>query len=127
MKRRVKNKFIPTEIVSKILIGTAPNGQTKNLIKIDQVDQFIPTGENKAHIRLQLFNDKESVDDSFFFSLDEGMELKSAFIQTTESNMKLLEWEMALSQDQVNLNEFIKVICEEYFQKELGYSNFRII
>lgn len=60
MARIVNGKLIPTEIVSKILTGTTPDGETKNLIKIDQVDQFLHTGENKAHIRLQLFSDKES-------------------------------------------------------------------
>lgn len=125
--RIIKGKKIPTNIFSKTLIGTTQAGETKDLIKIDQVDQFLHTGENKVHIRLQLFNHKESVVDSFFFSMDEDMELSEAFLQTTESNMKLMEWEMALIQQQPDLNKFITTISKEYFQNELGYSGFRIV
>lgn len=55
------------------------------------------------------------------------MELSEAFLQTTEGNMKLLEWEMTLIQYKPDLNHFITKISKEYFQRELGYSGFRII
>ena len=125
--RIINCKKIPTDIISKTLIGVTPDGQAKNLIKIDQVDQFLSIGKNKAHIRLQLFNDKESIVDSFFFSMDEVVELSEAYLQTTEGNMKLFEWEMALIQEKPDFNRFISTISKEYFQTELEYSGFKVI
>lgn len=127
MARIVNGKFIPTDIVSKTLVGTAPDGRTTELMKIDQVDQFNPAGSIASFIRIQLNNHIDNVQDSFFFPLNEDMELKWAFLQTTESNTKLMEWEMALIQQQPNLNNFVTTISKEYFQKELGYSKFRIV
>jgi len=126
MARIVNSKFIPTDIISKRLTATSSIGENKTLMKIDQVDQFEITGSIASFIRIQLNNDKEEVQDSFFFSLDEVMELRWAFLQTTEANTKLLEWEMALIQEQPDLNKFITTISEQYFQKELGFSKFRI-
>lgn len=126
MARIINSKFIPTDIISKRLTATSSIGENTTLMKIDQVDQFEVSGSIASFIRIQLNNDKEEVQDSFFFSLDEVMELRWAFLQTTEGNMKLLEWEMALIQEQPNLNSFIKTISEEYFQQELDFSKFRI-
>lgn len=125
--RIINGRKIPTDIVSKTLVGTTPEGQTKDLIQIDQVDRFDRSGSIATFLRLLLDNGKEGVQDTFYFSLGEDMELRDAFLQTTKANMKLMEWEMALIQEKADSNKFIKTICEKYFQKELGYSGFRIV
>lgn len=38
--RTIGGKKIPTDIVSKTLVGTDPESKTVDLIKIDQVDRF---------------------------------------------------------------------------------------
>lgn len=125
--RIINNRIIPTDIISKTLVGTSPAGESIDLIKIDQVDRFDSSGSVASFLRLLLDDGKEGVSDSFYFSLGEDMELRNAFLQTTENNMKLMEWEMALIQEQADLNHFITTISREYFQKELGYADFRII
>ena len=125
MERTFEGK-LPTELISKTLVGTTTEGREKHLIQIDQVERYNPTGSVSSFLRLILKNGIEDCSDSFYFSVDEAMERRHAFLQTTEANMKLLEWEMAIIQQQPCLNEFITTICREYFQ-ELGYSNFRIV
>lgn len=125
--RIVNGKKIPTDIVSRTLVGADPKGQVRDLMKIDQVDHFEQTGTISSFLRIQLNNDEEMVQDSFFFSLDEAMELKWAFLQTTEANQILMDLEMMLIQDSCDLDCFIATITKEYFQKELGYSEFQII
>ena len=127
MARTVNGKFIPTDIIAKTLIGTAPNGQSHDLMKIDQVDHFEPTGTISSFLRIQLNNDEETVQDSFFFPIDEAMELKWSFLQTTEANQILMDLEMMLIQDSCYLDCFIATLTKEYFQKELGYSGFQIV
>lgn len=127
MARIIDGKFIPTDIISKALVGTDSNGKIKELMLIDRVDEFAPSGSISSHIRIILNNPTEGVRDTFYFSENEDMRLTGAFLQTTEANMKLMDWEMALIQEQADLNHFITTISREYFQKELGYSGFRIV
>jgi len=112
---------------SKNLVGTNRDGRVFQLMKIDQVEHYNPVGSIDSFLRLILINDKEDCSDSFYFSLDKDMELRYSFLQTTEANMKLLEWEMALIQQQPRLNKFINTICHRYFNKERKLNEFKII
>lgn len=125
--RIINGKKIPTDIISKTLAATSSKGQKETLMKIDKVDKFFPTGSIDQFLRVILNNDQEGVEDSFYFSVDGDMELMDAFLQTTEANQTLMDIEMMLIQDQVSLNHFITIISREYFQKELGYLDFKII
>lgn len=126
--RVLKGKNIPTEVVSKKLVGTNLKGEEITLMTINQVEEYTHNSNmNKSFVRVLLINYMEGeVPDSFYFVVDEDMGLKMGFIQTTQANQILLDWELAMMQQKVNLNQFITTITEEYFQKELGFSNFRI-
>lgn len=125
--RIVNGKKIPTNLISKTLVGTNEHGQTKNLITIDKVDHFDKAGTTASFLRLQLSNFTEGVQDSFFFSLEEDMELLLAFLQTTEAEQSLMNLEMSMIQSTASLNEFIVTVARDYFIGECGYDEVRIV
>ncbi|MDX2361999.1 MAG: hypothetical protein QNK23_14410 [Crocinitomicaceae bacterium] len=127
MARIIDGKFIPTDIISKALIGTDTNGKVKELMLIDRVDEFDPSGSISSHIRIILNNLTEGVRDTFYFSENEDMKLTGAFIQTTEANQKLMDKEMMLIQDRTNLNNFIVEMARQYYVADLGYEEVRIM
>ena len=127
MARTINGKFIPTDIISKSVIGTDINGKKATLMQIDQVEEYISTGDYKAHIRILLNNPTEGVQDSFYFSVDEDMELSHAFIQTTEANQKLLNKEMMLIQDKSSLDNFIVEMAKQYYVGDLQYCEVQIL
>ena len=126
MARIIDGKFIPTDIISKALVGTDTNGKLIKLMLIDRVDEFDPSGSIASHIRIILSNPTEGVRDSFYFSENEDMRLTCAFIQTTEANQKLLDKEMMLIQDKTSLNNFIVELAQQYYVGDLGFERVRI-
>lgn len=127
MARTINGKFIPTDIISKSVIGTDSSGNKATLMQIDQVEEYISTGDYKAHVRILLNNSTEGVQDSFYFSVDEDMELSHSFIMTTEVNQKLLNKEMMLIQDKSSLDNFVVQMAKQYFVGDLGFAEVKII
>ena len=123
----VDGKFIPTEIISKILVGTDTNGKVKELMLIDRVDEFNTSGSTASHIRIILNNMTEGVRDTFYFSENEDMRLTGAFLQTTEANQKLMDKEMMLIQDRTSLNNFIVEMSRQYYIGDLAFNEVKII
>lgn len=80
------------------------------LLQVDEVEEYIPSGDYKDHKRILLFNGRERLIACFYFAQDEDMRLVKSFIKTSDKYMKLLEFEMMLIQDEVNLEEFIRSI-----------------
>lgn len=124
--RIVNGKKIPTNIISKKLVGIDPSGNKATLMHIDQVEEYISTGDYKAHIRILLNNLNEGVQDSFYFSVDEDMELSHAFIMTTEKELRLLEKLMMLIQSKCSLDNFITQIARQYYIADLGFEEVSI-
>ena len=126
MARIIDGKFIPTDIISKALVGTDINGKQKELMLIDRVDEFDPSGSIASHIRIILNNLTEGVRDTFYFSESADMKLTGAYIQTTEANQKLMDKEMMLIQDRTSLNNFVVEMARQYFIGDLGFDEVRI-
>ena len=74
---------------------------------VDEVEEYLKTGDYKRFKRVLLYNEKENAVDSFYFSYEEDMKLEKAFIQTSEKYMELLELEMGMIQDEVGLEAFL--------------------
>lgn len=127
MARIVNGKLIPTDIISKALVGTDTNGKVKELMLIDRVDEFDPSGSIASHIRIILNNLTEGVRDTFYFSENEDMRLSGAFLQTTEANQKLMDKEMMQIQNRTSLNNFVVEMARQYFVGDLGFDEVRIV
>ena len=123
MARTIQGKIIPTEVISKVIVGINPAGAEEELLRIDAVDEYINSGDYKSFIRIIVNDGVEHVINTLYFDVDNDFKLEHSYIQTTEANQKLLNKLMMMIQDNIDMNSFIAEITSQYFGADLNFSS----
>lgn len=114
-----------TPIATKI-IGVDSAGESKDLIYIDEVEEYLPQGDYKSLIRGIVLNHKENTRDSFYFDQKDNYKLIQSFIQTSEATMELLTLYMMKIQSKTELNEFV-VEAAKKLRADFGYRDIQMV
>ena len=108
------------------IIAVNSSGVLKDLLYIDETEEYLSHGDYKKFIRVTVLNHKENARDSFYFDVEDDYGLTQSFIQTSEQTMELLNMYMMLVQDRTDLNKFV-IEAEKKLMSDFGYSHLRMV